>query len=106
MIALAAGFFAVFGVLSLVGGAIGWKKAGSKASLIAGGIAGLLLLGAAAGVYAGEVAVGLAVGGGTALLLAGRFVPAYLRTKKLMPQGMMALCALVALVLTAAAWQS
>jgi hypothetical protein len=44
------------------------------------------------------------VGGVTALLLAARFVPAFLKTKSWMPQGMMALCALVALVLTAAAW--
>jgi uncharacterized membrane protein (UPF0136 family) len=104
MTPIAAGFFLLFGLLSIAGGLLGWKKAGSKASLIAGGISGVLLLIAAASVLSGEVKVGLTVGGITALLLAGRFVPAFLKTKKWMPQGMMAVCALVALVLTAAAW--
>src|SRR3954463_13148520 len=104
MTPLAAGFFLLFGLLSIAGGLLGWKKAGRQATLIAGGISGGLLLIAGASVFSGEVKVGLTVGGVTALLLAGRFVPAYLKTKKWMPQGMMAVCALVALVLTAAAW--
>jgi uncharacterized membrane protein (UPF0136 family) len=105
MTVVAASFFLVFGLLSIAGGVIGWKRAGSKASLIAGGLSGVLLLAAAASVFAGEEVVGLGVGGVTALLLAGRFVPAYLKTRKSMPQGMMAFCSLVALALTAAAWQ-
>lgn len=104
MTSLAAGFFLVFGLLSIAGGLLGWKKAGSKASLIAGGIAGALLLISAASVFSGEIKVGLTAGGVTALLLAGRFVPAFLKTKKWMPQGMMAVCAILALALTAAAW--
>lgn len=104
MTPITAVFFVVFGLLSLAGGVMGWKKAGSKASLIAGGISGALLLVAGASVLSGEVRVGLTLGGGTALLLAGRFVPAYLKTKKLMPQGLMGLFALVGLALTAAAW--
>jgi uncharacterized membrane protein (UPF0136 family) len=104
MTTLTAGFFLLFGLLSIAGGLLGWKKAGSKASLIAGGLSGLLLLIAAATVLSQEVESGLVVGGITALLLAGRFVPAFLRTKKWMPQGMMAGCAVVALALTAAAW--
>jgi uncharacterized membrane protein (UPF0136 family) len=104
MTLLAAGFFLVFGLLSIAGGLLGWKKAGSKASLIAGGLSGALLLIAAASVFSGEAKVGLTVGVVTALLLAGRFVPAFLKTKKWMPQGMMAVCAVVALVLAAAAW--
>src|SRR4051812_35221272 len=104
MMPLTAGFFLLFGLLSIAGGVIGWKKAGSKASLIAGGISGALLLVAALSLFSGEVRLGLSVGGSTALLLAGRFVPAYLKTRKWMPQGMMALCALVGLALTAASW--
>jgi uncharacterized membrane protein (UPF0136 family) len=104
MTSLAAGFFLLFALLSITGGLLGWKKAGSKASLIAGGISGALLLIAAACVLSGEVKVGLTAGGVTALLLAGRFVPAFLKTKKWMPQGMMAVCALLALGLAAAAW--
>ena len=44
-IALAAA--AGYGVISLVGGLIGFFKAGSRASLIAGGVSGLLLIGSA-----------------------------------------------------------
>jgi uncharacterized membrane protein (UPF0136 family) len=104
MTSLAAGFFLLFGLLSIAGGLLGWKKAGSKASLIAGSLSGVLLLLAAATILSREVQIGLILGGVTALLLAGRFVPAFLRTKKWMPQGMMAGCAVVALALTAAAW--
>jgi uncharacterized membrane protein (UPF0136 family) len=104
MTSLAAGFFLLFGLLSIAGGLLGWKKAGSKASLIAGGLSGALLLIAAAIILSREVKIGLIMGGVTALLLAGRFVPAFLRTNKWMPQGMMAGCAVVALALTAAAW--
>ena len=43
-ISMAAGY----GVLSLVGGTMGYVKANSRASLIAGGVSGLLLLGGAA----------------------------------------------------------
>jgi uncharacterized membrane protein (UPF0136 family) len=99
-----AGFFLLFGLLSITGGFLGWRKAGSKASLIAGGISGVLLVIAGTSIFSGCVKVGLTVGGATALLLGGRFIPAYLKTKKWMPQGLMAVCALVALALTAAAW--
>lgn len=98
-------FYGLFGVLSNVGGFIGWKKAGSKASLIAGSMAGALLLLACVFVFTRMETVGLAVGGITSLLLAGRFLPAYVKTRKMMPQGLMAACAVVALALTAFAWR-
>ncbi len=104
MTPLTAGFFVAFGLLSIAGGVMGWKKAGSQASLIAGGISGVLLLVAGASLFSGAAKLGLTLGGVTALLLAGRFVPAYLKTKKWMPQGLMGFCALVGLALTAAAW--
>jgi len=69
---------------------IGFKKANSRASLIAGGVSGLLLLAAAGCVAAGLGTLGFSLGGGVSVLLASRFVPAYLKTKKWMPQGMMA----------------
>lgn len=100
----AASFFVIFGLLSIAGGAIGWKKAGSRASLVAGGISGVLLLIAAACLFAGQLSLGLIMGGGTSLLLAGRFVPGYLKTRKWMPQGMMALCAVIGIVVAALAW--
>jgi len=44
---IAVGIVAGYGVLSLVGGAMGYVKAKSRASLIAGGVSGLVLLGSA-----------------------------------------------------------
>ena len=84
---------------------LGFKKAGSKASLIAGAVSGAILLAAAVLVAQGATTLGLWVGGLTCLALAGRFVPAYRKTKKLMPQGIMALLSsagLLAAILVAA----
>jgi uncharacterized membrane protein (UPF0136 family) len=104
MILAATAVFALFGVASIAGGALGFKKAGSKASLIAGGISGLLLLIAAGLVVSGSVSTGLGLGIVTSLLLAGRFVPAYLKTKKPMPQGMMAVLSVISALVAAAAF--
>lgn len=77
----------VYGVLVLVGGTIGYVKAKSRASLIAG-IALGSLLGVAAGLLAtGSPAAAAALGLVSALVLIARFLPAYMRTKKLMPAG-------------------
>ena len=45
---IAVGVVVGYGVLSLVGGVMGYVKAKSRASLIAGGASGLLLIGSAA----------------------------------------------------------
>jgi uncharacterized membrane protein (UPF0136 family) len=103
MFLVAGGVYGVFGVLSIAGGAIGFKRANSRASLIAGGLAGAALLGAAFLVGTGASSAGLALGGGVSTLLAVRFVPAYLRTKKLMPQGLMAGLSILSAAVTAAA---
>lgn len=76
-----------YGVLVLVGGIIGFVKAKSRASLIAGITLGAML-GVAAGLLAmGSMVYGAALGLVSALALIGRFLPAFLRTKKLMPAG-------------------
>jgi uncharacterized membrane protein (UPF0136 family) len=76
-----------YGVLVLVGGTIGYVKAKSRASLIAG-IVFASLLGVAAGLLAAGSPVFAAVLGiVSALALIARFLPAFLRTKKLMPAG-------------------
>jgi uncharacterized membrane protein (UPF0136 family) len=92
----------VFGALTIVGGVIGFVKAGSKASLIAGGISGVLLL-VAGWLTASKPTAGLVLGLILSLLLAGRFVPAFLKTKKPMPAGMMSVLSIVGLVVTALA---
>lgn len=90
----------VFGALTIAGGVVGFVKAGSKASLIAGGVSGLLLLAAGWLVTTGKVMPGLVLGLVLSLALAGRFVPGFLSTRKMMPAGMMALLSVAGVVLT------
>lgn len=98
MILVASAVFGFFGVFSIVGGVIGVKKAGSQASLIAGGLSGAVLLAAAGLAASGHATLGLGLGVGASALLGGRFIPAYLKTKKLMPPGIMAGLSVIALV--------
>jgi uncharacterized membrane protein (UPF0136 family) len=90
MITLASGVFALVGAAAAAGGFVGFKRAGSRASLIAGSISGSALLGASLMITTGAVTAGLALGIATSVALAGRFAPAYVKTRKLMPQGVMA----------------
>ena len=53
-------YFIIFGLLTIVGGVMGYAKAGSTASLIAGSISGILLL-IAAFLLPNNMAVGLAL---------------------------------------------
>ncbi|HLJ94962.1 MAG TPA: TMEM14 family protein [Gemmataceae bacterium] len=65
---------ALYGLASIGGGILGYVGAHSMASLVAGGIAGLLLLLCAVGVfYAPAVSLGGAII--LAVLLLGRFLP-------------------------------
>ena len=91
----------IFGAFTILGGVIGFVKAGSKASLIAGGISGALLLLAGYLIGAGNAQVGLILGLVLSLALAGQFLPKFLKTKKIMPPGIMALLSIIGLVLTA-----
>ncbi len=92
----------IFGVLTIAGGVIGFLKANSKPSLIAGGVSGLLLLGA--GYLVGEKPqAGLALGLGVSFALAARFVMTYRKSKKLMPAGLMAVLGIVGVAVTALA---
>lgn len=76
-----------YGCLVLVGGAIGFVKAKSRASLIAG-IAFAGLLGVAAGLLVtGSPRLGAALGLLGALALIARFLPNFMRTRKVMPAG-------------------
>jgi uncharacterized membrane protein (UPF0136 family) len=67
-LAMAAGY----GVISLVGGLIGYFKAGSRASLIAGGLSGLLLL-AGALLAINRPLLGLTLASLVSLALVARF---------------------------------
>ncbi len=96
-------YFIVFGLLTIVGGLMGYVKAGSTASLIAGSISGVLLL-VAAFLLPTHVVVGLTIAIVVSLLLAGRFLPAFFKTGKLMPSGIMALLSILGIVFAIVAW--
>lgn len=89
MLQLTQYYYLVFGVLTILGGVMGFVKAGSKASLIAGGVSGALILVAAGLVMTGHVQNGLILGLVVSSLLEVRFFPAFVKTKKIMPAGMM-----------------
>lgn len=95
-------YFLFFGVLTVVGGIMGYVKAKSRASLIAGGISGALLIVAGA-LIGNRTMLGLILGLVVSVLLAGRFVPAFLKTRSPMPSGMMSGLSLVGLVVAIAA---
>lgn len=90
----------IFGALTIAGGVMGYLKAGSNASLIAGSVSGLLLLLAGYLVASGKAQPGLILGIVISVALAGRFIPAFLATHKFMPAGMMALLSVAGIVIT------
>lgn len=92
-------YLAVFGVLTIAGGVIGFVRAKSRASLIAGGVSGLLLLGSGYLVCGGN-RLGLYLGLGVSASLALRFVGAFARSRKVMPAGLMSVLSVVGAVLT------
>jgi uncharacterized membrane protein (UPF0136 family) len=96
-------YFLVFGALTIIGGVIGYVKAGSLPSIIAGSITGVLLLVAGA-LLPEHRAIGLATGFFVSLLLAAQFVPKFIRTYKAMPAGMMSILSLIGLVVALVAW--
>ena len=78
----------VFGLLVEAGGFVGFLKAGSKPSLIAGLASGGMLF-AAFGVTFFSMITGLWVGAGVSVLLAVVFLMRLMKTKKFMPSGML-----------------
>ena len=96
-------YFIIFGLLTIAGGIMGFVNKGSVASIIAGSISGILLL-LAAFLLPGNVVAGLAVAGVVSLLLAGRFVPAFIKTGSFMPAGMMSILSVIGLVMALLAW--
>lgn len=96
-------YFVIFGLLTIAGGVMGYVKAGSTASLIAGSISGALIL-LAAFLLPGNAVAGLALGGLVSLLLIGYFLPAFMRTGKIMPAGMMSILSILGVVIAIFAW--
>lgn len=96
-------YFIVFGILTIVGGVIGYVKAGSMASIMAGSISGILLV-AAALLLPQYPAGGLSLALVVSLLLAVQFISKFIQTGKAMPAGMMSMLSVLGLVLGILAW--
>jgi uncharacterized membrane protein (UPF0136 family) len=96
-------YFIVFGVLTITGGVVGYVKAGSVASIIAGSITGVLLL-VAAFLMPEHRAIGLATAFIISLLLAAQFVPKFIRTGRVMSAGMMAILSVIGVIAAIVAW--
>lgn len=88
----------LYGILVAVGGLMGYTRAGSLASLISGGLAGLVLVGAAITMLRGSYSTGWWVALIVALLLLARFgINALSKGWKLMPGGLVVIASLVVL---------
>jgi uncharacterized membrane protein (UPF0136 family) len=96
-------YFIVFGILTIAGGVIGYVRAGSMPSIIAGSISGILLI-VAAFLLPDHLVAGLVVGLVVSLLLAGQFIPKFIRTGKAMPAGMMSILSVIGIIMAIVAW--
>ena len=87
----------VHGLFSLAGGTIGYLKARSAASLVAGAGSGALLLGCAYGMAQGHR---MAMAGSLiiALALGGRFLGTWRKNRRVMPDLLMVLCSFATIV--------
>ena len=103
MIGAAKIYFIIFGVLTIVGGIIGYASKGSMPSIIAGSIAGVLLL-LGAFLLPSHLAAGLVIDLVVSLLLAGQFVPKFIQTGKAMPAGMMSILSVIGIVMALITW--
>jgi len=93
---LAPTILGVYGILLMVGGLVGYLKAGSRPSLIAGPISGALAL--AAMVYAGRNPAGVWLGFALAAAMLVVFAVRFAKGRKFMPSGLLALVSLGVLV--------
>lgn len=82
---------------------MGYVSKGSMPSIIAGSVSGLALL-AAAFLLPNNAAVGLGLAALVSILLAGRFVPAFIKTGSFMPAGMMSILSVIGIVVALVAW--
>lgn len=88
---------ALFGLFNIAGGVIGYKKAGSKVSLIVGGISGFILLFCSYGISIdSEIAVIISLL--VAVLFGVRFLGTWLKTRRLMPDLLIVLFSLLTLI--------
>jgi len=96
-------YFFVFGALTIIGGVIGFAKAHSVPSIVAGAITGILLL-VAGWILPNNRMVGLVMAFVVSLLLAAQFIPKFFRTGKVMPAGLMSILSVIGLLVVIVAW--
>ena len=103
MIELTKWFYLVFGLLTVLGGLMGFLKAKSLASLIAGGVCGGLLI-AASFILPRHFNLGLGIGMVVSVLLVGQFLPKLLH-KEFKPHVVVSsVLGLISLALTLLTW--
>jgi uncharacterized membrane protein (UPF0136 family) len=85
-----------YGILTLVGGIMGYVKAKSQASLISGLVSGSLLIFAGSAQLMGQ-SWGLTLAAGISAVLAIVFIVRLVKTQKFMPAGMLILASLASL---------
>jgi uncharacterized membrane protein (UPF0136 family) len=100
---LVQGFYILFGLVSIAGGALGYARAKSKASLIAGAVSGALLI--IAGLLSPGVP-GFVLGLLVSVLLLLHFSRSYAAKRKPMPAVPMIVLSGICIVLTVLAWFS
>lgn len=96
-------FYLIFGIVTVAGGTMGYVSKRSIASLISGGVCGVLLIYAAYLMHRPHpepLILGLVV----SIALAGKFIPNYIEKKALIPGGLMAILSGVSIVVTLLAW--
>ncbi|MBE9078211.1 hypothetical protein IQ241_13065 [Romeria aff. gracilis LEGE 07310] len=86
-----------YGLLAVIGGVLGYTKAGSKISLISGIVSGLLLI-AGAVLYSGGNPVGLLLAQIVTLVLVIVFIIRLVKTRKFMPAGLMVIAGVITLI--------
>jgi uncharacterized membrane protein (UPF0136 family) len=103
MIGPATIYFIVFGLLTIVGGVMGYATKGSVPSLVAGSVCGILLL-LAAYLLPGNLVVGLALAALVSIALAGKFLPTFIKTHQVMPAGLMSVLSVIGIIVAIVAW--
>lgn len=99
-------YLLAFGLITVLGGVMGYVKARSRASLIAGGVSGALLL-IAGRLLSTHLGAGALLALVVSLALLGRFTPALARGKRLPAVYLVPLAAIgavVAILLLLASW--
>lgn len=85
-----------YGVLAIVGGILGYTKAGSQTSLVSGIISGVLLI--VGGIaHLQNASWGLILATVVTLILLIVFVVRFFKTRKFMPAGLMVIAGILAL---------